>query len=71
MIAMESKPQGEQTGEWVKEVGKSECLAVMVWIRAYMLPARKCADFRQVLNHEKYLDSITFMVWIDDDSKSH
>jgi len=41
MIAMESKPQGEQTGEWVKEVGKSECLAVMVWIRAYMLPGTK------------------------------
>jgi hypothetical protein len=41
MIAMESKPQGEQTGEWVKEVGKSECLAVMVWIRVFMLPGTK------------------------------
>jgi hypothetical protein len=34
MKAMESKPQGEQTGEWVKEAGKSERLAVMAWIRA-------------------------------------
>jgi hypothetical protein len=31
---MESKPQGEQIGEWVKEIGKSERHAVMAWIWA-------------------------------------
>jgi hypothetical protein len=41
MKAMESKPQGEQTGEWVKEVGKSECHAVMVWIRTLTLSGTK------------------------------
>ncbi len=34
--AMESKPRGEQTGEWVKEAGKSEYLTVIAWIRDYV-----------------------------------
>ncbi|MDY0223746.1 MAG: hypothetical protein RBR67_21690 [Desulfobacterium sp.] len=34
-------------------------------------PARKCADFRQVLNPGKRLDDLIFMVRIDDDCYSH
>jgi hypothetical protein len=41
MVVMESKPQGEQIGEWVKEAGKSECPAVMTGIWAQMSPGTK------------------------------
>ena len=38
---MESKPQGEPIGEWVKEVGGSECHFVMERIRVQDLPGTK------------------------------
>lgn len=28
-VSMESEPQGELTGKWVREVGESECSSVM------------------------------------------
>jgi hypothetical protein len=67
---MESKPQGEQIDEWVKEIGKSERYAVMAWIWAKRCPTRKWADFRLVLNHENPLYDLIFMVRIDGGSKS-
>ncbi len=41
MQFMESDPQGELTGEWVKEAGKSESRAVMARIRVWILPGTK------------------------------
>ena len=35
-FSMESKPQGEPTGKWVKEVGKSQGHSVMEWIRVQL-----------------------------------
>ena len=40
---MESDPQGEPIGEWVKEVGISECHFVMEWIRVQDLPGTKAS----------------------------
>ena len=40
-LSMEGEPQGELTGKWVEEVGKSECCSVMEWIRVQDLPGTK------------------------------
>jgi len=40
-LSMESEPQGEPAGKWVKEVGESECRSVMEWIRVQICPITK------------------------------
>ncbi len=40
-LSMESEPQGELIGKWVKEVGESECSSVMGLIPVAVLQDRK------------------------------
>lgn len=55
---MESDPQGEPIGKWVKEVGESECWSVMDQIRVQTLPGTKVSRLPAGVESRKAYEAI-------------